>query len=96
MPGVARQGDRGVPHCSPYTISNGSPDVNVNGKPAAFKGSKSSAHLIPFKRKCRPHTATVSKGSSSVFVNGKPIARVGDSLAGCTSIAQGSSDVFAG
>jgi uncharacterized Zn-binding protein involved in type VI secretion len=31
-----------------------------------------------------------------VFVNGKALARLGDSLSGCTSIAQGSPDVFAG
>lgn len=95
MPAVARKGDKGVTHCSPYTIADGSPDVNVNNQPVAFEGSKSTSHKVP-ARKCFSHTATVSKGSTTVFVNGKPIARVGDPLAGCTSIAQGSPDVFAG
>jgi uncharacterized Zn-binding protein involved in type VI secretion len=31
-----------------------------------------------------------------VMINGKPAARVGDSLAGCTAIAQGSFNVFIG
>jgi uncharacterized Zn-binding protein involved in type VI secretion len=39
--------------------------------------------------------ASISQGSSTVFVNGKPLARVGDALAGCTSVGQGSGDVFA-
>ena len=93
MPAAARKGDRGVPHCSPYTIAGGSGDVFINGKGAATKGDKSTAHLLPGK-KCPSHSASISNGSSSVFVNGKALARVGDSLSGCTSVAQGSSDVF--
>jgi uncharacterized Zn-binding protein involved in type VI secretion len=31
-----------------------------------------------------------------VFINGRPAARVGDSLAGCTSISSGSGDVIIG
>jgi uncharacterized Zn-binding protein involved in type VI secretion len=92
---VATLGSRGVPHCSPYTIATGSPNVFANGKPVATRGSISTPHLLPGRR-CSPHTAVVSSGSSSVFVNGKPAARVGDSLARCTFIATGSSNVFVG
>lgn len=95
MPAVARQGDAGVPHCSGYTIANGSGDVFVDGKPAARQGDSSTAHLRPAK-KCVPHTASISQGSNSVFVNGKPLARVGDGLSGCTAVAQGSPTVFSG
>ena len=35
-------------------------------------------------------------GSSKVFVNGKGCGRVGDGLSGCTSVAAGSPNVFAG
>jgi uncharacterized Zn-binding protein involved in type VI secretion len=94
MPAAARKGDRGVPHCSGYTIANGSGDVFINNQPAARVGDSSTVHLKPGKP-CRPHTAPIAQGSSTVFVNGKPLARVGDSLSGCTAIAQGSSDVFA-
>jgi len=96
MPAVARRGDRGVPHCSGYTIANGSNNVNVNGRPVARVGDSSTGHLQPRGRKCRVHTASISRGSSSVNVNGRAIARVGDSLSGCTAVAQGSPDVFAG
>jgi uncharacterized Zn-binding protein involved in type VI secretion len=95
MPAVARRGDRGVPHCSGYTIANGSNDVNINGRPAARVGDSSTAHLRP-GNPCPGHTASISRGSTSVNVNGRAIARIGDPLAGCTSIAQGSPDVFAG
>lgn len=92
---VATIGSLGVPHCSPYSIATGSPNVFVNGKPVATLGSISTPHLIPARR-CSPHVATVSFGSTSVFVNGKPMARVGDPLSLCTFIATGSPTVFAG
>ena len=90
---VATIGSLGVPHCSPYSIATGSPNVFVNGKPVATLGSISTPHLFPARR-CPPHTAIVSSGSTSVFVNGKPMARVGDRLAACTFIASGSTNVF--
>jgi len=96
MPAAARQGDLGVPHCSVYTISNGSNNVNINGRSAARVGDTSVPHLIPAGRRCAVHTASIAVGSNSVLINGRPAARIGDSLAGCTSIAQGSSDVFIG
>jgi uncharacterized Zn-binding protein involved in type VI secretion len=95
MPAAARQGDTGVPHCSPYTIQSGSGDVFVNGRPAARQGDSSTVHLKPAKR-CSPHTSTISAASGSVFVNGRGFARVGDRLTDCTSIASGSGDVFVG
>ena len=39
---------------------------------------------------------TRAQGSSNVFVNGIGCGRVGDSISGCTSVAAGSSNVFAG
>lgn len=96
MPAAARQGDAGVPHCSPYVIASGSPTVLINGRPAARVGDSSTAHLIPFDDECFVHTATISSGSATVLINGRPAARVGDTLAGCTAIAQGSVNVFIG
>ena len=95
MPAVARLGDAGVVHCSGYVIATGSPNVFVNGRPAARVGDVSSVHLKPGSP-CPPHTSTIAVGSGSVFVNGLPLARIGDPLAGCTVIAQGSPDVSAG
>lgn len=96
MPAAARQGDAGVPHCSPYVIASGSPTVLINGRPAARVGDISAPHLIPAGSRCVTHVAPIASGAASVLINGKPAARVGDSLAGCTAIAQGSVNVFIG
>jgi uncharacterized Zn-binding protein involved in type VI secretion len=90
---VARLGDQGVPHCSGFSIAQGSATVFVDSKPAASLGDLSTPHL---GHRCRPHVAPISSGSATVFVNGKPLARVGDGLAGCTRVATGSATVFAG
>jgi len=92
---VARLGDQGVPHCSGFSIATGSSTVFVNSKPAARVGDQSTPHLRPGSP-CPTHVAPISSGSSTVFVDGSPLARVGDGLAGCTAVASGSSDVFAG
>ena len=95
MPAAARKGDRGIPHCSGYTIAMGSEDVFINGIAAARQGDNSTAHQLPGSPTCPTHAPSISRGSESVFVNGKPLARVGDTLTGCTAVAQGSEDVFA-
>ena len=96
MPAAARKGDRGIPHCSGYTIAVGSGDVYINGMAAARQGDNATAHQLPGGQSFPTHAPPISRGSSTVFVNGKPLARIGDPLAGCTAVAQGSSDVFAG
>ena len=96
MPAAARKGDQGIPHCSGYTIAMGSEDVFINGIAAARQGDNSTPHQLPGSPTCPVHAPSISRGSESVFVNGTPLARVGDPLAGCTSVAQGSPDVFAG
>ena len=92
---VARLGDQGVPHCSGFSIAQGSPTVFIDLKPAARLGDLSTLHLRPGSP-CPPHVAPISSGSSTVFANGLPLARVGDGLAGCTAVATGSSTVFSG
>lgn len=95
MPAVARQGDTNVPHCSGHNVQSASADVFVNGRGAARRGDSCTVHLVKKRKKCKPHSATINGGSGSVYVNGRPIARVGDGYGGCTSISQGSGDVFA-
>lgn len=95
MPAVARLGDSNVPHCSGHNIASASSNVFVNGRGAARRGDRSTVHVKPAPKSCPAHTASIARGSGSVFVNGRPIARVGDSYSGCTSIARGSSNVFA-
>jgi uncharacterized Zn-binding protein involved in type VI secretion len=96
MPAAARKGDAGVPHCSGYVITSGSPTVLINNRPAARVGDVSTPHLIPSRRKCAPHVAAIVTGAPTVLINGRPAARIGDKLAGCTVIAQGSFNVFIG
>jgi uncharacterized Zn-binding protein involved in type VI secretion len=95
MPAVARKGDSNVPHCSGHSVQSASGDVFVNGRGAARKGDKCTTHVVRKGKKCKPHSASIKRGSGSVFVNGRPVARVGDGYSGCTSIARGSSNVFA-
>jgi uncharacterized Zn-binding protein involved in type VI secretion len=95
MPAAARQGDAGVPHCSPYVIATGSSDVKINGRGAARVGDVSAPHLVPARR-CFPHVAPIVTGSTSVFINGRPAAYMGSKLATCTMVAMGSSDVIVG
>jgi uncharacterized Zn-binding protein involved in type VI secretion len=94
MPAAARKGDRGVTHCSGYVIAVGSENVFINNRPAARVGDTSTVHLRP-GNPCRGHVAPIAQGSRTVFINGIPSARVGDPLASCTSVAQGSDNVFA-
>lgn len=96
MPAAARLNDKGVFHCSGYTIASASTDVFINGRGAARVGDKSTPHLRPGGRRCPVHVASISRGSTSVFINGKPAARVGDPLSSCTRVATGSTDVNIG
>jgi uncharacterized Zn-binding protein involved in type VI secretion len=97
MPAAARKGDSGTVHCSGFVIAQGSPDVNINGRPAARVSDPSTSHLLPRRRRrCGTHTSTISSGSGTVFINGRPAARVGDPFSGCTRVAQGSPNVIIG
>jgi uncharacterized Zn-binding protein involved in type VI secretion len=95
MPAVTRIGDADIPHCSPMVRAQGSGNVFVNNIPVSRQGDLNTVHLLP-GNPCPAHAAPISSGSSTVFVNFKGIGRVGDSLSGCTAVAVGSSDVFAG
>ena len=95
MPAVTRIGDADVPHCSGMTRAEGSPNVRVNSIPVSRQGDNNTSHLLPAVV-CPPHTAPIAVGSTTVFINGKGCGRVGDAISGCTSVAAGSSNVFAG
>lgn len=98
MPAATRIGDADVTHCSGMTRAQGSANVYVNGIPWSRQGDLNTSHLLPIPGPiaCLPHTAPIAVGSTTVFVNTKGAGRVGDSIAGCTSVAAGSSNVFAG
>ncbi|WP_354675719.1 RHS repeat-associated core domain-containing protein [Pseudomonas syringae USA007] len=71
-------------------IESGSPNVFINGRPAAF--------AIDSTAVCEKHSpiVKVAEGSSNVFINGKPAARKGDKLTCGAKIGTGSNNVFIG
>ena len=93
MAAVTRVGDADSPHCSGMSRAQGSGNVFCNGIPISRQGDSNTVHLLPGSP-CPPHSAAIGRGSSTVFVNGKGCGRVGDAT--CTSVAAGSSNVFAG
>ena len=95
MPAVARVGDADVVHCSVPYRAQGSANVRVNGKAWSRVGDLNTTHVLPGVP-CPAHQAPIAKGSSSVRVNGKAAGRIGDPITGCTSVAEGSSNVFCG
>ena len=97
MPAVTRIGDADVTHCSGMTRAQGSSDVFVNSIGVSRQGDLNTTHLLPpYIPPCPSHAAGIATGSTTVFVNGKGCGRVGDGITGCTSVAAGSSNVFAG
>ena len=95
MPAVTRVGDADVAHCSGKVRAQGSGREYVNGIAVSRQGDVNTLHLLPGSP-CPAHNAPIASGSSKVFINGKGAGRVGDAISGCTSVAQGSSNVFAG
>ena len=95
MPAATRIGDADVPHCSAMDRAQGSPNVFVNKIPWSRQGDHNTGHLIP-PAICGTHTAPIAVGSTTVFVNDKGAGRIGDGISGCTSVAAGSPNVFAG
>jgi uncharacterized Zn-binding protein involved in type VI secretion len=95
VPAATRIGDADVAHCSGMTRAEGSPNVFVNGIPWSRQGDINTVHLLP-GTPCPAHTAPIASGSSTVKVNGRGAGRIGDTISGCTSVAEGSTNVFAG
>lgn len=95
MPAATRIGDADIPHCSSMVRAEGSPNVFVNSIPWSRQTDLNTVHLLP-AGVCPPHTAPITKGSSTVFVNSLGAGRIGDAITGCTAVAEGSPNVFAG
>src|SRR6056300_815382 len=95
MPAITRKGDADVTHCSTPFRQAHSPNVFSNGIPISRQGDVNTGHLLPGAQ-CPSHQAPIAVGSATVFVNGKGCGRIGDGISGCTSVAEGSSNCFAG
>ncbi|REF25783.1 RHS repeat-associated protein [Xenorhabdus cabanillasii] len=80
-----------IESCNPPAgvIATGSPNVFIEGKPAARVESDTAA--------CKNHPAPrIAQGSESVFINEKPAARIKDKLECGSTIKGGASKVFIG
>ena len=77
------------------TRAEGSSNVFVNSIAVSRQGDNNTGHLLP-GAPCPSHAAPITTGSTTVFINGKGCGRIGDSITGCTSVAAGSANVFAG
>jgi len=95
MPAVTRIGDADIAHCSGMVRAQGSGNVFANNIPVSRQSDNNTGHLLP-GTPCPSHAAPITSGSSSVKANNLGIGRVGDAITGCTSVAAGSSNVFAG
>lgn len=97
MPAVTRIGDADVAHCSGMTRAAGSSKVFADGIAISRQGDNNTSHLLPPNvPPCASHAAPIASGSSKVKIDTKGCGRVGDGISGCTSVAAGSSKVFAG
>jgi len=95
MPAVTRIGDADIAHCSGMVRATGSGNVFANNIPISRESDVNTVHLLPGSP-CPAHAAPIASGSGSVFVNNLGCGRIGDALTGCTSVAAGSPNVFAG
>ncbi len=105
MPGQGRLGDKanvsadahGCPACPHPAIGpaiQGSPNVNVNGRPA-LRVDDVGIHAAC----CGPNMWTAQAGSGTVFINGKKTHRLGDANKHCGGMGQlveGSANVIVG
>ena len=85
-----------IPHCSAMTRFGHSTDVRVGGLGVSRKDDVNVPHLLPCGAVCCGHKAPITIGSTTVFANGKGVGRVGDLITGCTMVAEGAENVFAG
>ena len=105
MPPQARLGDKALipadahgcvacPHAASGPAVAGSPNVNVNGRPA-IRVDDPGIHTAC----CGGNTWNAQTGSKSVFINGKPAHRLGDIVRHCGGVGkciEGSGNVIVG
>ncbi|WP_426447696.1 DUF3289 family protein [Siccibacter colletis] len=96
MAEAARKDDIASGHgCFPDTaITEGSPNVFINGQPAARVGDAVAPHGCTCGSGCGMHARVIAEGASSVFINGKPAVAVGHGINCGGVVISGSSNVF--
>ena len=93
---ATRIGDADIIHdCEVPYRAEGSENVFVNGIPWSRQGDINTTHKYGSECK-KKHSKPIATGSGSVFINGVGAGRIGDKVASCTAVAEGSDNVFAG
>ena len=92
---ATRIGDADFAHCSGMVRAKGSENVFVNGIPWSRQGDVNTPHEL-WGDPCPTHTAAIATGSPTVIVNGVGAGRQFDAIAACTSVKEGSPNVFCG
>ena len=89
-------GHKDVVHdCSTPLRAKGSPNVKLHGIGWSCMGHVNTVHI--YGPKCKlSHPAPIAQGSVTVKVNGVGAGRIGDKVAGCTSVAKGWVDILTG
>lgn len=97
MPAVCRGNlvDADLVHCSLPRRLELSPNVRVNGTGISRETDLNDVHEVP-GTPCTLHQAPIAFGSPLVRINNLGCGRIGDIIAGCTAVATGSPNVFAG
>ena len=95
MPAITRKGDADVTHCSTPFREDASEKVFDNNIGVSRQGDKNTVHVLP-GLPCPSHQQVITTGSTTVFVNNVGCGRIGDCITACTSVAEGSSNTFAG
>jgi RHS repeat-associated protein len=94
---INRLVDKFIPPSIEGTIASGSPNVNINSRPAARAAAAPSMQDVVA---CTKHASgaprMIAQGSDNVFINDSPAARKGDQSDCQGTIAEGSDDVFIG
>ena len=95
MPAVTRLGDACTGHgCYPPRPSAGAAaTVFANALAVHRVGDGWTAHGCAV---CPAHGAALGAGSATVFVEGMAVGRIGDPVSCGSTVAEGSTDVFAG
>jgi uncharacterized Zn-binding protein involved in type VI secretion len=98
MAAAAKVGDLGTPFVTVPIFITGSPDVFIDGRPAARKDDITASFQKKQGQKVIVLTSTIlsPSGDSTVFINGKPVAQIGTPMTNGAKIITGSESVFIG
>ena len=97
MAGIALDGAKTTGHDQfpPTTCIASSSTVAINGKKVLLHGDP----IVPHTRLVKPfdtHGGTCIASTGTVFINGKAVVRMGDGVTCGDTVADSSSNVFAG